>query len=114
MSCTAIVRDSNDVSIIDLSGRMMHPDGPEAVRDAIKRELDRGRRKILLNLDAVDYIDSMGLGALANSFITIQRMGGELKLLHTHSHVNSMLQVTKLYKVFVTFTDEGDAVASFA
>jgi len=92
---------------------VMHTEGAEVVRNAIKGEVEQGRKNILLNLDGVDFIDSSGLGALATSFITVQRLGGRLKLLNTHARVDSMLQVTRLYSVLVTFNDEREAVASF-
>jgi anti-anti-sigma factor len=114
MSFTATVRRAGDVTIIDFSGRVIGADGADGIRKAIKRELDQGRKDILLNLDGVDYVDSWGLGAMASSFITLVRMGGRLKLLNTQPRVNSMLQVTRLYSVFVTFTDEREALASFA
>ncbi|MCU1238470.1 MAG: anti-anti-sigma factor [Candidatus Solibacter sp.] len=114
MHCTVSVRHSGDVAIIDLAGRVMQTAGADAVRDAIKAELDHGRKNILLNLDGVDFIDSSGLGTLASSFITVSRLGGRMKLLNTQSRVDSMLQVTRLYTVFVTFTDEREAVASFS
>ena len=65
MNCTATVRRSGGVSIIDLAGRITHSAGTGAIRDAIKAELEHDRKNILLNLNAVDYIDSSGLGEMA-------------------------------------------------
>jgi anti-anti-sigma factor len=113
MSFSESVRHAGGVTIIDFSGRVMGAEGADGVRAAIKREVEQGRKDILLNLDAVDYVDSWGLGAMASSFITVVRLGGRLKLLNTQPRVNSMLQVTRLYTVFVTFTDEREALASF-
>jgi anti-sigma B factor antagonist len=114
MNCTATVRHSGAVSIIDLAGRITHSTGAGAIREAIKAELEHDRKKILLNLNAVDFIDSSGLGEMASAFITVARLGGSLKLLNTHPRANSLLQVTGLYNVFVTFSEEQDALASFA
>jgi anti-anti-sigma factor len=114
MSFTAIVRQAGDVSIIDLSGRVTGAEGADHIREAIKAEVDLGHKNILLNLDGVDYIDSWGLGAMASTFITVVRLGGKMKLLNTQPRVTSMLQVTRLYTVLVTFTNESEALASFA
>lgn len=114
MSCTATVRRSGGVSIIDLAGRITHSAGAGAIREAIKAELEHGRKNILLNLNAVDYIDSSGLGELAGAFITVARLGGSMKLLNAQPRANSLLQVTGLYNVFVTFAEEHAALASFA
>jgi anti-anti-sigma factor len=111
MNCT--VRQAGNVAIIDWNGRIMGPAGSGAVRDAIRSELQQGHKNILLNLNAVDYIDSSGLGAMAESYITVAKLGGSLKLLNTQSRVSSMLQVTSLYTVLVTFSEESKALASF-
>lgn len=113
MTCTASTRHTDTVAIIDFAGRIMHTAGAEAVRGAIKGELADGRKNILLNLSGVDFIDSSGLGALAESYITVGKLGGAVKLLNPQSRISSMLQVTNLYSVFVTFSDESEALASF-
>jgi anti-anti-sigma factor len=114
MNCTATVRHHGAVSIIDLAGRITHAAGSGAIREAIKSELQQDRKSILLNLNAVDYIDSSGLGEMAGAFITVARLGGSLKLLNAQPRANSLLQITGLYNVFVTFAEERDALASFA
>ena len=114
MRCTATVRHTGNVAIIDFVGRIMQPDGPEAVRGAIKAEVAQGRKNLLLNLSEVDFIDSSGLGAMAESYITIGKLGGVLKLLKPQSRVASMLEVANLYSCFVTFNNESEALASFA
>ncbi len=113
MNCTATVRRSGAVSIIDLAGRITHAAGSGAIREAIKTELQDDRKNILLNLNAVDFIDSSGLGEMASAFITVARLGGSMKLLNTRPRANSLLQVTGLYNVFVTFSEEHAALASF-
>lgn len=113
MNCTAAVRYSGNVAIIDLSGRIMRAAGSSVVSDAIKSELQQGHKNILLNLNGIDYIDSSGIGAMASAFITVSKLGGNMKLLTTQPRVNSLLQVTRLYTVFVTFSEENEALASF-
>src|SRR4051794_3945080 len=105
MSSNANVRYAGNVAIIDLAGRIVYAAGSGALRDAIKRELDVGQRNILLNLNGVDYMDSAGLGEMAWAYVTLAKMGGTLRLVNTQSRVNNLLQITRLYKVFVTFAD---------
>jgi len=113
MSCHATVRYTGNVAIIELAGRIAYATGSCALRDAIKRELEQGRRNILLNLNAVDYLDSAGLGEMAGAFVTLTKLGGKLRVVNTQPRLTNLLQITKLYKVFVTFADEGEAIASF-
>jgi anti-sigma B factor antagonist len=79
----------------------------------IKELLSAGRRSILLNLHDVNYIDSVGLGVLVGAYATVTNQGGEIKLVNLQSRVRDLLQLTKLYTVFESYTDEVVAVASF-
>jgi len=69
---------------------------------------------ILLNLKEVSYLDSAGLGELVGSYASVTHGGGSIKLLHPQAKVHDLLQVTKLYTVFVAFDDENEALRSFA
>jgi len=88
-------------------------DGSASLRELIRRSLSDSRKKILLNLAAIDYIDSTGLGELVSAYRLIKSEGGELKLLKLNKKVTDLLQVTKLYAVFDIHSDEVQALASF-
>jgi anti-sigma B factor antagonist len=113
MSSSATVRHSGNVAIIDLAGRITLHDGAGSIRNAIKSVLADGHNNILLNLGGVEYIDSAGLGEMSSAYITVARLGGRLKLLNPQSKVANLLQVTRLYTIFVTFTEESAALESF-
>src|SRR5262244_3611164 len=72
MSCSAVVRHSDDVAIVDLSGRITLGEGSGMVRNTIKDLVSSGHRKILLNLGEVSYIDSAGLGELVSAYATVR------------------------------------------
>ena len=101
------------MTIIELTGRITLGEGVGMVREAIKNAVERGHKNILLDLGGVVTIDSAGLGEISGAYITVARMGGALKLLHTQTKVDSLLQVTRLYTVLVTFSDEHAAIESF-
>jgi anti-sigma B factor antagonist len=113
MTPKATVRHNGDVAIVDLSGKITLGDGSGLVRNTIKDLLGAGNRNILLNLKDVTYLDSAGLGEVVGSYATVANMGGAVKLLNPQGKVKDLLQVTKLYSVFVTFTDEETALRSF-
>jgi anti-sigma B factor antagonist len=106
-------RDSGEVTVVDLSGRLTLGDASAQLRQALRELLDSGRKKIVLNLGQVGYIDSSGLGELVSSFTTVKNNGGQLKLVNLTDKVNDLLTVTKLYTVFEIHSDEGAAVQSF-
>jgi anti-sigma B factor antagonist len=114
MSLKINVRESVNVVILDLSGRITIGEEASLLRDTIKDHLDRGDKNILLNLAEVSYIDSTGLGQFVGSFATVTSRGGQLKLLNLQTKLQELMQITKLITVFDTYTNESAAVRSFA
>jgi len=113
MSTKATLRFAGRIAIVDLEGRLTLGEGSGLVRSKIKEVVNAGHKHILLNLQGVNYIDSAGLGELVGSYATVSNLGGEVKLLNTQAKVRDLLQVTKLYTVFPSFSDETEAVQSF-
>lgn len=113
MACTASVRQSEDVTIVDFTGRVTLGDGSCKLRDTVRELIQRGDRRILLNMKDVTYIDSAGLGELVGSYATMTNRGGHIKLLHADNKVRDVLRATKLSLVFENFTDEAEALRSF-
>jgi anti-sigma B factor antagonist len=103
-------RRLDDVVILDLSGRITIGEGTLVLRDQIKKLLDGGDRKFLLNLADVDYIDSSGLGELVTAFTAVRNYQGQLKLLNLTRRVHDLLQITKLLTVFDVFNNETEAL----
>jgi anti-sigma B factor antagonist len=113
MSLKINVRESGDVVILDLNGRITLGEEVAALRDAIRDLMEHGNIKILVNLGDVPYIDSSGLGQLVGSFATVTNRGGQLKLLNLQKKLHELMQVTKLITVFETYDSEPAALRSF-
>jgi anti-sigma B factor antagonist len=113
MSLKIASREVAKVTILDIQGRIVLGDEIGDLRDAVRNLLADGKKKIILNLAGVDYIDSSGVGELVGSFTTVRKGGGELKLLNLTQKVQDVLYVTKLYTVFDIKEDEFTAVRSF-
>ena len=114
MSMKTSTRQVDGVNIVDCSGRITLGEGSVILRDTVRDLLSKGQKKILLNLGDVNYIDSSGIGELVSAFTSVQRQGGELKLLHLTKKVHDLLQITKLYTVFDVQEDEANAIKAFA
>ncbi len=106
-------RQAGDVTILDLSGKITIGEGSVQLREGVRKLLDEGKKKILLNLGDVSYVDSSGIGELVSSYTTTNNQGGQLKLLNLTKKIKDLLMITKLLTVFQTFDNEADAVASF-
>ena len=114
MNLKTTTREVDGITIVDCSGRITLGEGSVVLRDAVKDLLTKGQKKILLNLGDVNYIDSSGIGELVSAYTSVQRQGGELKLLHLTKKVHDLLQITKLYTVFDVQEDEPNAIKAFS
>ena len=104
----------NDVTILDLKGKITLGEGDEALKDKINSLILQNRKRILLNLADVPYIDSAGLGEIVRTYTTVSRQGGQLKLVNLTKRITDLLSITKLLTVFETFDSEDEAVRSFS
>jgi anti-sigma B factor antagonist len=106
-------RTAGDVTILDMDGKITIGEGSVALRTAIRRLLEEGKKKILLNLARVGYIDSSGIGELVSSYTAINKDGGQLKLLNLTQKLQDLLTITKLLTVFDVYDSEQEALSSF-
>jgi len=113
MSMTTSTRQIGGVTVVDIKGPIVLGDESASVRDVVFELLSKGQKQILLNLGAVSYVDSMGLGSLVGALVTARKQGGELKLLNVSDKVTYVMQITKLYAVFDIVKDEETGVKSF-
>jgi anti-sigma B factor antagonist len=103
-----------DVTVLDLKGKITLGEGDELLKDKINSLVQQGHLKVVLNLAAVPYIDSAGLGEIVRTYTTVSRQGGKLKLLNLTKRIQDLLAITKLLTVFETFDNEPEAVKSFS
>ena len=113
MSLIIHPRQVDHVTILDISGRITLGEELDTLRNSIRTLLAEGKKRIILNLARVDYIDSSGVGELVGCFTTVRNQEGELKLLNLTQKVKDVLHVTKLYTVFDIKDDEFKAIKSF-
>jgi len=106
-------RQAGDISVLDLEGEVRIGDSATALRGAIRALVAGGNKKILLNLRGVRYIDSSGIGELIANYTTVNRDGGQLKLLNLTDKVQDLLVITKLLTVFDVYDNESEALSSF-
>ena len=75
---------------------------------------EEGRKDLVVDLQAVRFIDSSGLGALVSGFKNASSRSGSLKLAGLQLQVKSMFELTRLHRVFEIFIDADEALASFS
>ena len=107
-------RSVGDVMVLDVKGKVTLGEGDEMLKDKVNSLVNQGKKKIVLNLAGVPYVDSAGLGEIVRTFTTVSRQGGSLKLLNLTKRITDLLSITKLLTVFETFDAENEAVQSFS
>src|ERR671920_1717737 len=105
-------RQAGDVTVLDMSGKITIGEGSVSLRTAVRRLLEEGKKRILLNLAGVGYIDSSGIGELVSSYTAINKEGGQLKLLNLTQKLQDLLAITKLLTVFDVFENESEALSN--
>jgi anti-sigma B factor antagonist len=101
-----------DVTVLTLKGRLTLGES-NLVREKVNQLSAAGRYKIVIDLSAVEYIDSTGLGVLVICFTSLKKFGGALKLVNPNKRNVELLLLTKLHTVFEVFMEVQGAVNSF-
>ena len=105
-------RPVGSITVVTCSGRIV--DGPEAaVLQQQLNDLLPDRRYIVLDLAAVNYIDSSGLGLLVRMLMRIQSAHGHLKLCGVQANIGEVLRITRLGTIFESHETNAEAVAAF-
>jgi anti-anti-sigma factor len=107
------VRDSGEVSILDVRGRLTIGEPAEQLHEALKSVIERGARKVIAILNGVPQIDSSGISTLVRISIRLAREGGVLRLVCGPGRVRDALTVTRLVEAIPTFESESAALANF-
>jgi anti-anti-sigma factor len=108
------IRESGDVTILDLRGRSTISGGESELLSSHLQELvAKGVRKLLLNIKNLWQVDSSGVSIIIETYASLKRRGGDLKLLRPGGRVLRVLTVFHLLDIIPSFDDEAHALASF-
>lgn len=106
--------DDGDVVVLVLSGRLMGGTDTEQFLKQVRDVVAEGRRKLIVDLGGVAWVNSSGLGALIAAWGSLQEKGGMMSLIGVSRRIEQILAVTRLNTVFQIHADEGAARAAFA
>jgi anti-anti-sigma factor len=107
------IRESGDVTILDLQGRATLDGGSQLLSSRLQELVANGVRKLLLNLGDLSQIDSSCFSIIVGTRVSLKGRGGDLKLLRPGGHVLEALRVLHLLEIIPSFEDETQALASF-
>jgi len=107
------VTERDDVVVISLSGKIMG--GPEAgeINDLINNLIDKDKKKIVIDLENVGWMNSSGLGILIGAVTTLKNNGGKLIIVNVSDRIANLLKITKLSGVFDIAENIDNAIGKF-
>jgi len=107
-------RKVDGVVVVDMTGRLAAGEAVLLLRNTVRRFVEDGSKKFVLNLGDVSHIDSSGLGELVTTYTTIRNRQGDVKLARLNARVRDLLALTKLVTVFDSYDEEEKAVRALA
>jgi anti-anti-sigma factor len=108
------IRESGDVTILDLRGRSTIDGGESQLLSSHLQELvSNGVRKLLLNLGDLTQVDSSGVSIIVGTYVSLRGQGGDLRLLRPGGRVQEVFRALHLLEIIPNFEDETQALASF-
>lgn len=113
MDLYTVAKEVDGVTVLSLAGRVTLGEESSHLRSTIKELLRQGKKRLVLDLSNVDYIDSAGLGTLVAAYTSARNEGGEVRLASVAGRFGELLNITKLVTIFSVHDTVADAVKSF-
>lgn len=107
-------REVDGVSVLALDGRVVFGEETSAVRDQVKTLLAAGKKKLVLNMEKVSYVDSTGLGMLVGVRQSVKTAGAQLRLSNVEARYSELLKMTQLWPLFEVSATEAEAIRALA
>ena len=113
MALTIDARDEQGVPLLALNGQLVMGDEVAQYRDRVFQLAGAGQRRLLVDLNGVEKIDSCGIGALVEMMVYTVKQGGQMKLIRLSRRVHNALLVHRLAPAFEIHDSADAAIASF-
>ena len=92
-------RTEEPFEIIEVGGEIDVMTAPR-LREAVVDAVNRGRMRLIVDVEKVDFLDSTGLGVLVGALKRVRADGGSLDIVCTHERILKIFEITGLDKVF--------------
>jgi anti-sigma B factor antagonist len=105
-------REQDGIVILEPKGKIMGGPDATALRESVRDLINEDKKKVIIDLAGVDWMNSTGLGILISCLTTLKNADGELKLSNVTEKIKSLLTITKLITVFDAYDSTDEAVAA--
>ncbi len=99
-----------DAVVVDVEGKLVGGPNSGEFHGLIKRLLEDGERRFVINLQETPWANSQGIGLLIGALSSVTSAGGKLVLAAADERIRDILKVTRLYMIFDNFATVDAAV----
>ena len=110
MALNINAREADGVTVLTLDGRIVFGEETHSLREKVKSLLAQGKKKIVLNMEKVSYVDSTGLGTLVGIRQSVRAANASLRLSSVESRWTELMQMTQLWPLFDVSANEAEAI----
>jgi anti-sigma B factor antagonist len=104
----------DDVVVLEISGRITLGRDCQQVEWKVEDLLKEKKAKIVLDLSAVDHMDSSGVGIIMMSYAKAKKVGGNLRLAGISGNVERILTAASLERIFHFYPTAAAAAEGFS
>jgi len=110
---TLLVRVVNDVTVLDLDGRLIMGQPVDLLNAKVRDVLDSGHKNLAINLAGLTYVDSSGVAAMVAAYKEAEKAGTHCKFFAASKRVLQLLRIARLETTFMVHADEDSVLSSF-
>ena len=103
---------TNGIDVLRLVGRL-DASSANDLKEKVAALVQDKRLNLVIDMAAIDFIDSSGLGSLVSSLRSVNKHGGDIKISSLKDSVRSIFELTRLHRIFEIFDDTQGAVKGF-
>ena len=99
------------VTVVMVSGRLVLGKEVEKLETTIKDVAKQTPRLVVLDLSALDYADSAGIGTFVACLTLIRKSGGDLRMAGVNSRIQKLFQITGIQHLMAMYPNVTAATA---
>jgi anti-anti-sigma factor len=103
-------REAKDAAIIDIIGELTVGSDKERLLDVVRKNIEAGRRLLVINMSQCRRVDSAGIGELVACLVTATRHDASLRLSNIPLQIYGIMKITNVLKSFDAFETEAAAL----
>ncbi|MBE2279061.1 MAG: STAS domain-containing protein [Ignavibacteriaceae bacterium] len=102
-----------DVVAVEVNLKRATLSEADEFKKTLQIQIESGFKKLIVDLNKCEFIDSTFLGAIVVTLKKVTALGGDLKLVGFQPAVQSMFELTRMYRIFEAFPNVDEAVSSY-